>query len=310
MASESHLILVDPPDGAAEQAVAHLRWLESLWSRFLPTSELTRLNANPGRHIRVANETATLVATMREAWRVTGGSYDPSVLAVLVADGYAASFDGSGQTTLLRPNAGRGRGMDGVEVDLVTPSVLVPEGIAIDPGGIGKGLAADLAVELLLRGGSSGALVSLGGDLAMGGRSPDGSGWLVDVEREIDERTAGTDRTERGAAESVCTLAVSRGGVATSSTRTRRWVHAGREHHHLIDPSLRRESTTDLASVTVVASTGWAAEAHATAGILAGSAGVLGYLDRQQLSGLAQTMGGDVLATADLAQVATRVANR
>jgi thiamine biosynthesis lipoprotein len=69
----------------------------------------------------------------------------------------------------------------------------------------------------------------------------------------------------------------------------------------VIDPWTGEPATTDLASVTVVARSGWLAEAHATAAILAGSEGVVDYLDRHELTGLAVTADDRVLATDDLA---------
>ena len=122
----------------------------------------------------------------------------------------------------------------------------------------------------------------------MAGAPPEPTGWRVEVEHPD------------AAAGALCTLAVSGGGVATSSTRSRRWVAAGRSHHHLIDPATGAESTTDLASVTVFAQSGWLAEAHATAAILAGSEGVLDELERHRLTGIAVTHDGLLLATPDI----------
>ncbi len=96
------------------------------------------------------------------------------------------------------------------------------------------------------------------------------------------------------------TFTVSAGGVATSSTRSRRWIHDGAIRHHVIDPASGAMSDTDLDAVTVIARSGWLAEAHATGAILAGSVGVLGYLAAHDLSGVAVTSTGALLATPDL----------
>ena len=103
--------------------------------------------------------------------------------------------------------------------------------------------------------------------------------------------------------EPVGAVAVTGGGVATSSTRSRRWRHEGIERHHLIDPWTGAVSNTDLASVTVVARSGWLAEAHATAAILAGSESVIDHLDRHELTGVAVTADGEVLTTHDVAEL-------
>jgi thiamine biosynthesis lipoprotein len=75
--------------------------------------------------------------------------------------------------------------------------------------------------------------------------------------------------------------------------------------HHLLDPRTGLVAATDLAAVTVVAPTGWQAEVHATAAILAGSAGALDHLHRHHLSGLVTLTDGEILATADLAATLT-----
>jgi len=138
--------------------------------------------------------------------------------------------------------------------------------------------------------GSDGALVSIGGDIAASSQAP-GSEWRIVIEHPD------TDR------EPVGTIAVTGGGVATSSTRSRRWRHEGIERHHLIDPWTGAVSNTDLASVTVVARSGWLAEAHATAAILAGSESVIDHLDRHELTGVAVTTDGEVLTTHDVAEL-------
>jgi thiamine biosynthesis lipoprotein len=180
--------------------------------------------------------------------------------------------------------------MAGIEIDATAGTITLPVGLAIDPGGIGKGLAADLAVEHLLALGASGALVSIGGDMMMRGTPPPhiGDSWPIAIQHPLRPHTR------------VCTLAVNAGGVATSSTQSRRWVHDGEQRHHVIDPDRSWPSTTDLASVTVVARAGWLAEVHATAALLAGSHHAIGYLDANELSGVAVTTAGDVLATSDL----------
>ena len=99
MASDAHVILVDPAPGAEDYARRRLEELERRWSRFLPDSDVSRLNTAPEALMLVSSDTVALVAAMKEAWRVTGGRYDPTMLAAIVAVGYATSIDGSGRTS-------------------------------------------------------------------------------------------------------------------------------------------------------------------------------------------------------------------
>ncbi len=290
MASDAHVIAIDAPEGALAEAQRMLERIEQRWSRFLADSDVSRINLADGRPVVVDPLTLTLIATMAAAWQTTQGRYDPTVLPILVADGYRSSVDQPTRVTILPTTATRCHvgGLAAVAVDAERRTVTAPSGVVLDPGSIGKGLAADLVVAELLAAGARGALVDVGGDLACGGTSPLPSGWPVTVEKPEDSDA------------DLVTFTVSAGGVATSSTRSRRWIHDGVPHHHVIDPTSGAMSDTDLAAVTVVARSGWLAEAHATAAILAGRGGFLGYLGDHDLSGLAVATNGVLLATPDL----------
>jgi FAD:protein FMN transferase len=301
MASSLHLLAVGAHVEELDRALAgvtdHLQHLEQCWSRFIPTSDVTcinRLGRSGGGSLTVDPSTVRLIATMVEGYQCTAGRFDPTVLPWLIAAGYSASrVDPTLTVELPAPAAAWPlASLHDVEFDPTTNTVTVPPGLTLDPGGIGKGLAADLAVGRLLAAGASGAMVEIGGDLAMAGTPVDPAGWLVNVERPDP------------ADGMLCSLAISGGGVATSSTRSRRWAVDGVQHHHQIDPVTEASSTTDLDAVTVIAPTGWSAEVHATAALAAGSAGALAYLDGHGLSGIAVVKDGSVLMTADLAAVA------
>jgi thiamine biosynthesis lipoprotein len=316
MASELQLVTIaadgSPDTMWSDGAIDLLDHLEARWSRFLPDSDVSRLNLAVGRPVQVDPTTITLLLAMIDAWHTTEQRFDPTTLPALLAAGYRSSIDDPRRVTLLPAGAFHLDGLEhhhapfghatvdsptlgDIEIDRLEHTVRLPAGLAIDAGGIGKGLAADLAVAHLLGAGAVGAMASIGGDISMGGQPP-GRGWNILVEQPH-RRHDGHDL--------VGTIAVNAGGVATSSTTSRRWQHDGTERHHLIDPWTSSPSTTDLSSVTVVARSGWLAEAHATAAILGGSLQVIDYLDRHELSGLAFTADDRVLATDDLAGLRT-----
>jgi len=307
MASELHVVVSGHEAGATMSADAMcsdvvdlLDRYEQCWSRFLPDSDISRLNGAQGRPVEVDPSTVTLVSAMVQGWQLTDGRFDPSVLPALIDCGYRSSIDDVHLVTIL-PSGDfviggfddvgvAGPTMADIDIDATSNTITLPVGLAIDPGGIGKGLAADLAVEHLLALGASGALVSIGGDMMMRGTPPAdiGDSWTVAIQHPL--RPGST----------VGSLAVNAAGVATSSTQSRRWAQDGEQRHHVIDPDRSWPSTTDLASVTVVARSGWLAEVHATAALLAGSQHTIGYLVANELSGVAVTTTGDVFATSDL----------
>ncbi len=259
MGSDAHVIVVGGPDDLAERARQRIDDLEQLWSRFVPTSEVNELNRRAGTAVPVSAETVLLVRHAVEAWRLTGGSFDPTVLGDVIRAGYDRTFDdvpghaASGTSALMIGCS------DIVVSDDVDGRghVALPAGTGFDPGGIGKGLAADLVVGEIAAAGARGVCINLGGDLRLAGESPTGDAWTVAVEHPW-------------ATEPVVNLGLYDGAVATSTTLRRRWEVGGETRHHLIDPGTGRPATTDLTLVTVVAGQAWVAEVLAKAVLLRG----------------------------------------
>ncbi len=249
---------------------------EQRWSRFLPTSDISRINAAAGADVVVDPSTVTLVTAMVQAWAATDGAFDPTLLAPLVDLGYGASWDDPGRVTHVPPGAARRSVPTDVLVDPDACVVRAPVGAALDPGGIGKGLAADLVVEALLRTGARGALVGIGGDVRVGGAAPNGAaGWRIGV---VDVVSGREDEQVR----------LGDGGVATSGTLHRAWTAAdGSPVHHLLDPSTGRpigDGRPTLVEATVVAGTAAWAEVFTKALLVCGPQQVLPDLDRRGLA--------------------------
>jgi thiamine biosynthesis lipoprotein len=195
MGSDVHVIVVGGASDLASAARARIDQLEARWSRFLPDSELSRLNRLPGRPVIVSNDTLTGVIAAVDAWKATHGRFDPTVLPALVAAGYDRSFAILNQDHEANADAppGAAPGCADIEIDAAVHSVTLPIGTQIDLGGIGKGLAADLVVDELLDAGASGACVNIGGDLRVRGTAPGSDGWIVGVEHLPDLRIALAD---------------------------------------------------------------------------------------------------------------------
>jgi thiamine biosynthesis lipoprotein len=248
---------------AAKAAVdATLRDIDLACSRFRDDSELTLLNRRAGRETRVSELLARALAEGLRAARLTDGDVDPTVGRAMRLVGYDVDFaavapDGEPLTLTVEPIPG----WRTVRLDRVTRSVSFPAGVEIDLGATAKALAADLCAAAGFRamGGEGGILVSLGGDIALAGEPPPG-GWKVQV--SIDSNDA-IDESE----ESVIVQA---GGVASSSTRVRRWRRGGVEIHHIIDPRTSCPADTVWRLATVVADTCVDANIASTAAIIRG----------------------------------------
>jgi thiamine biosynthesis lipoprotein len=240
----------------AEQALAagrdEVEACEQALSRFRESSDLSRLNAAGGEWVEVDARLVDALSAALRAREDTAGRYDPTILPALVAAGYDRTFDELDERPA-RTAAGWRAGAE-VELDVDRCCARVEKGAAVDLGGIGKGFAAGRALFAMHWAwpGLPGALADLGGDVALAGRTPDGGPWRVAV------------ADPRGPGETLATLTLDAGGVATSG-RDRRRFGPGRSLHHLIDPATGAPAVAGPLSVTVVAPDPAEAEAHATA---------------------------------------------
>ncbi len=268
MGSDAHLIVVGA-DGATavdteallDRAQARLDRLEALWSRFQPDSEVAALTEHAGEWVDVSDETLLLVRRAIEAWSISGASFDPTVLGDMIRAGYDRSFDAMGESGEVRSGMSRLlHGCGDIEVDAAGRRVRLPEGTGFDPGGIGKGLAADLLTAELMDAGAAGVCANVGGDLRVRGQGPTA---------EVDGWTVGVDHP--WLAEPIALVGLLDGALATSTTLKRAWQVDGEARHHLIDPGTGKPSTSDLTLVTVIATEGWMAEILAKAVLLRGS---------------------------------------
>ena len=78
------------------------------------------------------------------------------------------------------------------------------------------------------------------------------------------------------------------------------WTVDGAARHHLIDPRTGQPADTDRAFATVVAGSGWLAEALATAVMLAPAAHPFDVLGGVAAQALAVDLGGTVTTTEGL----------
>jgi FAD:protein FMN transferase len=266
------------PDAAFAAVEREFRRLDAIFSRFDPSSELSRLNA--AGMLRCSPELVEVVELAVQAREGTGGRFDPTVHDALVEAGYDRTFpdllpDTAGPQPRPRPGGGE------IGIDAGRRVVSLGRGARIDLGGIVKGWAAERACELL--GGLGPCLVNAAGDIAVRG-VPAAGPWTVEVE------TPGGPMV----------LALRRGGLATSGRDYRRWRRNGAELHHLVDPFTGLPSTSDLLTVTVVGSDAIAAEVDAKALFLAGETAAVAEADRRCLPSLLVTADARVVTAGGL----------
>lgn len=247
MSTTAHVVVVGAGPELAEQAERRIGELESRWSRFIDTSEITALNAGGPQH--VSRDTWRLITCSIVGWERTAGRFDPTVHDAMIAAGYRSQRnDQKGDESLSLVQEGPTPGCGFIRTSRATGTIELPAGVRFDPGGIGKGLAADLVTAELIEAGAIGAMVNLGGDLRVRGVSPRGGSWTTDiVEPEV-------------SAEPIARLVLAQGAIATSTTERRRWIDDGLPRHHLIDPTTGQPHDRSIRLASVVTADAWWAE--------------------------------------------------
>jgi FAD:protein FMN transferase len=246
---------------ARSLADAQLAAIDQACSRFRPDSELSIVNTTAAEPVAVSELFAWLIEQALRAAELTDGDVDPTCGQALAAAGYDRDFD------QVRAGAGAGRtvtvsaqpvpGWTSVRLDRQRRTVWLDNGAQLDLGSTAKAAAADRCAALIAAELGTGVLISLGGDIAVAGPSPDG-GWRVKV---TDDHAAGEEAPGQ-------VVTITAGGLATSSTTVRAWTAGGRPMHHIIDPRTGAPAASRWRTVSVAAASCADANIASTAAII------------------------------------------
>ena len=265
--------------------VAELDTMDRACSRFRDDSELSRVNRAGGLPVKVSVLFWEALNTALRAARLTGGLVDPTIGQALRVTGYDRDFaemDSEGPPLVVR--AERVPGWNCVRLNPAERTVTVPVGVELDFGATAKALCADRAARRAADATGEGLLVSLGGDIATAGPAPEG-GWSVG----ISDDHADPPETAR------CTVAITSGGLATSSVAVRRWRRGATELHHIIDPRTGAPAAGRWRTVSVAAGSCVDANIASCAALLIGD-GAPAWLEQRGLPGRLVGADGSVHA--------------
>jgi len=238
-------VLVDtdsPTDAttALRIAEAEAGRIEAKYSRYRDDSELTRINRSGGAPVTVDEETASLLqyaatchaasegrfditsGVLRRVWRFDGGDRVPDAAAVREV----LAFVGWHRVTW------------------EPPRLVLPAGMELDLGGIGKEYAVDRAAALVAHEVRASFIVNFGGDLFASGARRGGRPWGV-----------GVDDPERTGEAALYRVDLERGALATSGDARRHVMWQGRRLGHILDPRTGWPVEGAPRSVTVLAAT-------------------------------------------------------
>jgi thiamine biosynthesis lipoprotein len=228
--------------------------IEKKFSRYRDDSVTAWIHRNRGIAIEVDEETAALMDFASQCFDLSEGLFDitSGVLRRVWRFDGSDRIPGTAAVAALLPLIGFAK------LQWNAPRLLLPEGMELDFGGIGKEYAVDRAYELLAARNTIPFLVNLGGDLRAN-RPPSHGPWQVGIERPDSER------------EPSLLLDLEHGALATSGDSRRYLLRDGVRYGHILHPGTGWPVPGAPRSVTVAASSCTEAGLLATMALLHGS---------------------------------------
>ncbi len=228
---------------AAAAALGEIKRLDGLLSTWIPTSEVSRVNAAAGREpVNVSPETLFLLERALAIAELTEGGFNiaigPAVDAWNVLE--QPRIPSAAELAALLPLTD----LSAVRLDQQAGTVfLAKPGMRLDIGGIGKGFAADRAAAAMQAAGASAGVVALSGDIKTFGRLPDGHRFIFGIQHPRKEGAI------------LARLELQDEAISTAGDYQRYFERDGVLYHHILDPRTLQPARL-CQSVTVIAKDG------------------------------------------------------
>jgi thiamine biosynthesis lipoprotein len=262
--------------------------IERKFSRYLPDNPIAVLHGSHGQKVSIDPEMARMLSYADQCFAMSEGLFD-------ITSGVLRRvwrFDGSDRLPAAESVQVMQSRVGWHKVQRGADWVILPEGMELDFGGIGKEYAVDRVLLVLvqalqtlqksqtsasseasgasgtMRQDSPGVLVNFGGDLVCSGPRSADQPWRVGIESIMAEQAA------------LKTLQHWHGGLATSGDSRRFILHKGKRYSHILDPRTGWPVEGAPHSVTVAAATCTLSGMLATFAMLQG-AGAEAFLQAQ-----------------------------
>jgi len=252
--------------GAMTAALDEMARVDRLLSNYNPASELSRMNEEaPKAPFRASDELFNFVTACRRFYDDTEGTFDPTVGALVRAWGFFSRQPGLPNAEQIAA-AKLATGFDKVRLDPGEKTIrYTVAGLEMDPGGIGKGYAADRATEILKRLGIRAAMVNAGGSSINAiGHPPGQRAWRIAITNPANP------------AKTLAVVLLRDAALSTSGVSQQSLKSGAHTYSHIFDPRTG-EPVENMCQVTVVTQNGTAAEALSKAAFI---------LSREDLAGV------------------------
>lgn len=251
-----------------EEGKNMLYTLDNMFSVTLEDSELSQLQQNTGTWQDVSAVMEKVLYYAKEISIDTQRAYDPTIYPIVQAWGFTQVrnvIPTAQEIAALLPMVDSST----IEIDHSLHKVYLPEGMSLDLGGIVKGYAVDVLVEIMDEYDVPSASIDLGGNVYVRGTKIDGSLWNVGIQNPYGGGYVGSMKLQDKA-------------IITSGGYQRYFTSDGQTYHHILDPRTGYPADSCLASVSIVTDSGIRGDALSTALFVMGFDEAVAYWQRYQ----------------------------
>lgn len=240
----------DNGEKAVAKAEKEVNKLDSILSTGKSTSEISKLNKNKKQV--VSADTMSLIKESIKISKETNSAFNPTIYPLMELWGfttknYYVPKDNEIKTLLNHMD------IDNIKIDESKNEVSFKDSnMKIDLGAIAKGYTSSKIIDIFKENNIKSGMVTLGGNVQVLGKKPDGSLWKVGIQNPIGED------------EYLGVLQTSDKAVITSGGYERNFTKNGKTYHHILDPSNGYPANNGLTSVTIISSDGTLADAFST----------------------------------------------
>ena len=230
-------------EAAINKAYKRCRELENTLSNTIESSEVSQINSAGGKWVTVGKDTLKVVKAGVKYGELSDGDFDITIGSVSGLWDFQSENpvvpEQSKITEALKHVNYKNIQFNGNKIRIIDPEA------KLDLGGIAKGYVADELTTLLEKEGVTSAVINLGGNISTIGDKPDGSPFIIGIEKPY------TDRTEI-----IGTTTADNQTVVTSGIYERQFQKDGKIYHHVLSSKTGYPVETQLEAVSLVAKKG------------------------------------------------------
>lgn len=215
------------PKNLVNELFKEIQTMEDRYSRYVPDSEISKINNNPGTAVNVSEDTLELIEQSLFFSTISDGLFDISIGPLVDIWGInqenpkvpsQAEIDSAKEKIDFRK----------ISLNKENRTVSVADGMSIDTGGIAKGFITDRLMSILREKNIDSALLNLGGNLYLHGTKPDGSLWNVGIRNPYGLQ-----------GDYIGIVSVKDISIVTSGIYERYFEEDGKRYHHILNPKNR-----------------------------------------------------------------------